>query len=695
MTMSVALHSACAVLYLVLAVFVLRRARLDRTIVVLAASCLITSAWAGAIVTGIAPVGRLGSALELIQSAAWFGFVLQLYHRSVPSGIARCGRLSGLGFVTLTLATCLALSSQVGLLLPLGIDGRLGLAACAILLIENLYRNALDDLRWHITLPCVAIGGLFLYDIVLYSDAALFRRISPVLMNGRVVLMTLLTPLLALFALRRRRWSATIAVSHRAVFYSASLVAIGIFLLALAATGEIVRELGPGRESEWGMVVEVSLICGGILAAALFLTSASARSSLRNLIIHNFLSHRFDYRLEWLRCIATLSGTATPSPLHTRVIKAVAQTVDSPGGLVFLREPDDGVFRWAGSWNLPAAIAPIPAEHPLVALFRDGSWVVEAPAGMPWLHPPATAPSMAVVPDDLWLAVPLSHAGRLSGFVLVARPRAPFVLDHEVFALLRIVGREVANTIAEQRAAEALLQTRQLREYGQRFAFVAHDIKNLSSQLSLLLANAERHIANPEFQRDMLGTVSASVQKINVLLARLKAPPEPDPEPAPSLTVSDRLQAVIDSCMPERRCRIELEQGTVSAGDVHIAMAAGALEDVVTHLLNNAFEASPSEASVRIRCQRTSRRLLIDIVDQGHGMTSDFIRAQLFRPFSSSKSDGFGIGVYQARQLLRQAGGDLIATSEPGVGTTMRLSLPLDAGVTAEQDMRPAMQHAR
>ena len=147
--------------------------------------------------------------------------------------------------------------------------------------------------------------------------------------------------------------------------------------------------------------------------------------------------------------------------------------------------------------------------------------------------------------------------------------------------------------------------------------------------------------------------------------------------------------------MPERRRRLRLEQGTASAGDVRIAMAAGALEDVVTHLLNNAFEASPSEAPVWIRCHRMPHRLLIDIVDQGHGMTSDFIRAQLFRPFSSSKRDGFGIGVYQARQLLRRAGGDLIATSAPGAGTTMRLSLPLDAGVSAEQEMGPAMQHAR
>ncbi len=67
-----------------------------------------------------------------------------------------------------------------------------------------------------------------------------------------------------------------------------------------------------------------------------------------------------------------------------------------------------------------------------------------------------------------------------------------------------------------------LSQTQQLREYSQRFAFVIHDIKNVSGQLSMLLTNAEAHADNPEFQRDMLATVRASVGKITRLLTRLQ-----------------------------------------------------------------------------------------------------------------------------------------------------------------------------
>ena len=158
----------------------------------------------------------------------------------------------------------------------------------------------------------------------------------------------------------------------------------------------------------------------------------------------------------------------------------------------------------------------MPPGHGLVAAFRDGDWIVvldERPPVAEWSRELPRA----------WLAVPLNHFGNLIGFVVLARSRAQFKLDREVFELLRVVGREVASRIAEQRAAQILSQTRELREYSQRFAFVLHDIKNVSGQFSMLLANAEVHADNPEFQRDMLATVRASVGKITRLLARLQA----------------------------------------------------------------------------------------------------------------------------------------------------------------------------
>ena len=57
--------------------------------------------------------------------------------------------------------------------------------------------------------------------------------------------------------------------------------------------------------------------------------------------------------------------------------------------------------------------------------------------------------------------------------------------------------------------------------------------------------------------------------------------------------------------------------------------------------------------------------MVIDIIDQGQGMAPEFVRDELFRPLRSTKTGGHGIGAYQARELLRDAGGDLLVISRP------------------------------
>jgi signal transduction histidine kinase len=106
------------------------------------------------------------------------------------------------------------------------------------------------------------------------------------------------------------------------------------------------------------------------------------------------------------------------------------------------------------------------------------------------------------------------------------------------------------------------------------------------------------------------------------------------------------------------------------------AMAPEQFDAAVGHLLNNAAEASRPDDAVEVRLRGEAGRVLVDIVDRGHGMTPEFIRDELFRPLSTSKAGGSGIGAWQARELLTEAGGELTVLSRPGIGTTMRLVLP-------------------
>lgn len=676
--MTGSLYILCAATYAALAAFVLLRARSNPSRLPLLAACLLTVLWAGASVATPAanPLGGAAGLIDLVRLAAWCGVTLHLYRRFVP-GRAGPGR----SFIVMGALVALMVGGAmlVGLgraggvhsLVSAGVAARLVLAICEVLLLENLLRNAPEEAHWNVNLVCIGLGALAVYDIILSTDAALFRQASPILADGRALANVLVAPLLALAAVRTQKAPA-LAISRTAAFHSASLVASGVLLLALAGVGEVFRAFG----TRWGAVAEVGMVCAGVIGVAVLLTSGAGRSHIRAALVDPFFAERYDYRREWLRCIDMLAGAGSGAPLPARVIRTVAQVVDSPAGVLFLREPGHGpgsdCFQWAGSWNMPAVPLPVPPGHPLLAGFGTGEDIA-VPDPATFLHPP-----IDILPA-LWLAVPLPQPGGGSpvGFVLVARPRAPFALDDEVFALLRTVAREVATYLAEQRALQALMEARQLRDFGKRFAFVAHDIKNVSSQLALLLANAEHHLDNPAFQRDMLETVRASVRKISALLRRLQEPAQGTGDSGPGrVEPLGRLETIAATCRRLRGATVAVEADTLSA---EVAIGPAAFDAVVTHLLDNAVEAA-GVGPVRIVLRRDQRLVRVDIIDRGPGMTPDFVRDELFQPFRTSKREGSGIGAFQARELLREAGGDLIVLSRPGEGTTMRLLLPLAEG---------------
>jgi signal transduction histidine kinase len=169
----------------------------------------------------------------------------------------------------------------------------------------------------------------------------------------------------------------------------------------------------------------------------------------------------------------------------------------------------------------------------------------------------------------------------------------------------------------------------------------------------------------------MLATVRASVGKITRLLTRLQA--DRQERSHALIQPLQRLQAVV-----EGTGRLAGTAVTVSddGGKAGVAIDPEAFDAVVQHLLNNALEASAGAGTVRVVLRHEALSVVVDIVDDGPGMTPEFIRDELFRPFATTKGGGHGIGAYQARQLLREAGGDLLVLSRRPGGTTMRLLLP-------------------
>jgi putative PEP-CTERM system histidine kinase len=272
--------------------------------------------------------------------------------------------------------------------------------------------------------------------------------------------------------------------------------------------------------------------------------------------------------------------------------------------------------------------------------------------------------------EHAWAAIPLIHGDRLLGLIVLAHPPFRRSLDWEDFDLFRAAGIQAASYIAEARSQQALADSRRFDEFNRRFAFIIHDIKNLVSQLSLLVRNSERHVDNPEFRADMVATVQASVRKLTDLLARLSPSVTREPvSPRPVL-----VQPLIESVVATRR-----RQHVVSVeGDARLAAWADprGLEQVVAHLVQNAVEASPPGETIELRFFESGGDVAIEIADHGCGMSEEFIRNRLFKPFVSTKENGFGIGAYEARTLLTAMGGRLDVESTVDAGSRFTLFLP-------------------
>jgi putative PEP-CTERM system histidine kinase len=444
------------------------------------------------------------------------------------------------------------------------------------------------------------------------------------------------------------------------VFHGATLVVGGAFLLAIGAIGEILRRF----DLQWGATAQASLLAAALIALAVAASSRTARSRLRGMVVDHFFTARYDYRREWLRCVEVLSAADDGAVAEHRAIRAVADAVDSPAGVLLRRDPGEPGLRWAGSWNLPAEHQALAPEDPFLAALETSEEALVLDTADP------AAQGLRQAYGPLWLAVPLPHGSAgLSGVVLLAPPRAPFPLDREVMELLRTLGREVAMFLAERRAAERLADERKLADYAKRFAFVAHDVKTVSSQLSLLLANAEENLSDPEFQHDMLVTVRASAARINALIVRLGQPGDvPEALRDEAVCPLDRLRAL--AAARPYPVRVEGDEPGPLA-----AIAPARFDTALGHLINNAAEASPPGEPVRVSVWHEGKQVVVEVTDRGPGMTPEFIRDELFRPLSTSKRQGSGIGAWQARELLREAGGDLAVASRPGAGTTMRVLL--------------------
>jgi putative PEP-CTERM system histidine kinase len=672
-------YGVALVAYLAFAVRMVLGWRRSTRAALLLAAILATVLWAAAGMAIAAwdttRLGLVADASETLRYAVWFAFLGNLIGGARSDGTVSPLPRSVVVLVALGLISSVALSSSLPLAQALGVEGvrsefglRVGLAVLGLMLVEQLISGAHPQARWALKPLCVALGGIFGLDLLLYSDATLFARLDPDIWTARGLANALVVPFIAIATARNPRWTIEMHVSREVVYRSTALLVSAAFLLAVAAAAYVVLYLG----GDWGRTLQIELFFAALLALAVVATSGRFRSKLRVFVSKHFFSYRYDYRQEWLRFTRTLSTESSGHGLQERVIVALADLVESPAGMLWLSDGGGG-FRLTARWNMAAVDAVEPADGRLAAFLARTGWVVSvSEIGTPPMQESGleSPPWLAAI-RDAWLIVPLpSTPTEILGFIILATPRTAIEVDWEVRDLLKTASSQAASYLGQLRATEALLEAHKFDAFNRMSAFVVHDLKNLVAQLSLMIRNAERHRENPEFQRDMLTTVEHVVERMNGLMLQLRAGTVPVENARPvDLEVLVRR---VCAAKAGDQSPIELDL----AGGVTAVGHEDRLEHVIGHLVQNAIDATVAGGHVSVRVHRNGGTAVIEVADTGIGMSREFIHERLFKPFQTTKPGGMGIGVYESSQYVAGLGGKITIDSEPERGTRVLVLLP-------------------
>ncbi len=492
----------------------------------------------------------------------------------------------------------------------------------------------------------------------------------------------------ALALARRRLRDMSVPIGRPVVYYSSVSVTLAIAFLVLTFA---LSRLLPALTNEfraWALVVFMLFVAGGAL---LLMTRPGTARAIRRFVDRNFYAYRYDYRREWGRVSRALSPSASPEGVCRQIETLAREIFDAEHVAVHFREDPSGAFRLLhGPSGSPTTLE---ATHPVVRWFERERWpVLFSDGGLdPELARGLESSKLLRTSLGAEVCAPLALEEPLIALLWLSPKRGDEAWSDEDLEFLAAMSRQLASALWFSRQAERMAEARQLESLQRLSSFVLHDMKNHVSGLALVVDNARRHLGNPDFQRDAMAVVERTVRSLRELMSQVSgvsSPPAPQPAPC-------ALRELVADALTESGLALEPPPGVNV--QVIVPDSAEAMLDrrqigrVLVNLLVNAREALGGPGTITVRAISVSgadgsSEAVIEVSDSGRGMSEEFMRTRLFKPFSTTKKGGLGVGLAQSRGIVEAHGGTIDARSRLGEGTVFTLRVPpaAPAGVATD-----------
>jgi putative PEP-CTERM system histidine kinase len=557
----------------------------------------------------------------------------------------------------------------VGVLLYLSV--LVGLALVLVEL-ERTFRASSGAIRWQIKFVVLGLAVLFATRIYTSSQALLFRSVDTSWHVLDAMGIAFGLTIVAVGVARTRLLDFDVYLSPTALYRSVAALLIATYLLLVGVLAQVLRQIGGGH----GMPLAAFLVLLALVGLAVPAFSDNLRRSTRRFISRNLRRPHYDYRREWMAFTDRTTSVVDLNALCAAVARVVSETVGTPSVSVWLSDDAKGSPMLAGSTAFTAeqGRALVAGDPDAEAVFRT---LVrqEEPLDLHGARLPFPAGAASGLLSEARYSVALAAGGERLGIMTLSERGGGHALDDEDLDLVRTLARQAAAAASNLRLTTRLMKAREMEAFQHLSAFFIHDLKNLASRLSLTMQNAPRHLDDPEFRKDMLSTVSLTVAEIEQTCSRL-------------WPLSGRLElrrrpvdlnAVVGATLQELNGAIgaAVKQDLVPLPAT--AIDPEQIQKVLVNLVLNASDAAGAGGEIRVGTAQAEGCVLLTVSDNGCGMSREFVERSLFEPFSTTKRNGLGIGLFHSRKIVEAHQGRIEVESVEGAGSTFRVVLPAGA----------------
>lgn len=489
---------------------------------------------------------------------------------------------------------------------------------------------------------------------------------------------------LSLFAilwsfLRYRMIKEKIKVTRDAVYSSFSLLIIGALFTATGLTFTILRgfniTLSPFDFKVMGMSV--------LFASTILAGSARMRRRVAKLVNRRFYSTRYDYRSQFFSLHRILGRVEGYEETLEELLEHLRKTLNADHAYLFVANEQNGNFELLTpkERTLPDSLV-IKSSSPLIeTLLKKGDYF-----GLLSLK---KSESMGIHTQNeldfnklgITDVAAVMHYNSLFAILALRLDRSGGH-DTEGTALIEAYASVIADFLFKHRILRERLEQKQFESFSHMASFIVHDVKNQVATLKLLVRNAQKNISNPEFQKSLLLSLQSCTLNLDNLVSKLSMPPRTDKLKKVKTDISSVVKRLIEDSGLNGSPDIELK--TDIKPDLFVAVDESAVYYTVKNFVVNAQESMeekkgnleikvlPVKESVEWLMSRfpgskpffLSYSVIVSVEDSGCGMDENFLRNRLFRPFSTTKDKGIGIGLYQCKTLVEQMGGKIMCESK-------------------------------